>query len=424
MKAIQDEFDLQWEGKASGVTDWRGLLTDIVNSGSIQEQFAKEDAKAAAKLAADAVEAADEAQKAADTEYNRFVGLGAKGMVNEIATNMGLLTADTDPITLAKFFGTSEASMSVMNQVKNRMATAPAGTDFKELVKEIIENIDSPQMRTDAPPGVPGTAAANQALYADYQKLLNDYNTSTLSEDVKGPRFQEALAALIRDNNLGVDIPTDGGPINQADVVLAITGQPMDITGIIDASPAAVAAAADAAADADAIARKAAAPQVIQDVQANLNVLATKYGINLDEYVTGTADSIPEIDAAFDALDKASSESQYVTPIPQQPSAPVQPPPPQAEGYIAPDPGAVSYGGDAPLTKEQWIEQFYPGKTEGVDFFTPEGQDIYIAPDDYVDAEGNPIDAKAPHRVDEEVAVPVRKMARFTTRRRGGARGF
>ena len=55
-------------------------------------------------------------------------------------------------------------------------------------------------------------------------------------------------------------------------------------------------------------------------------------------------------------------------------------PPPQAEGYIAPDPGAVSYGGEGQLTKEEWIEKFYPGKTEGVDFFIPEGRDTYTAP--------------------------------------------
>ena len=375
MKAIQDAFDIQWEGRASGVTDWRGLLTDIVSSGSIQEQFAQEDAKAAQKLA-------DDAQKAVDEEYARFARLKPRDMVNEIATNMGLLTADTDPITLAKFFGTSEASMSVMNQVRDRMATAPAGTDFKELVKEIIENIDSPQMRPDAPPGVPGTAAANQALYSDYQKLLNDYNTSTLSEDVKGPRFQEALATLIRDNNLGVDIPTDGSPINQADVIMAITGQPMDITGIISGREERIGESPE-----DVAERKAAAFPAREEADVKLNALATKYGINLDEYVAGTN---AEIDAAFAAFDEASIAYRTATEQEQtreteaaKRAATGQPPldfvPPQAVGYTAPDPSAVSYGGDAPLTKEQWTQKFFPGKTEGVDFFVPEGE-TYIAP--------------------------------------------
>ena len=50
------------------------------------------------------------------------------------------------------------------------------------------------------------------------------------------------------------------------------------------------------------------------------------------------------------------------------------------EMFIPQDPGAVSYGGEGQLTKEEWKEKFFPGKTEGVDFFMPEGQETYIAP--------------------------------------------
>ena len=414
MKKIQDEFDLQWEGRASGVTDWRGLITDIVTSGIIEGQFAKEDAKAAQKLA-------DDAQEAADKEYARFARLDARGMVNEIATNMGLLTADTDPLMLNRLFGTSEASMSAMNQVRDRVATAPAGTDYKELVKEIIENIDSPQMRPDAPHGVPGAAAANQALYADLNVIL--------AMDDANPQKQLNLKQFIIDKNLNVAIPEDGSPINEAAIIMAITGQPMDIPGIISGREEDVGRSAEEVREGVA----AAGPDMAA-TKANVDAIAQKYGINPDEYEEGT---IPEMDAALAAFDEASKplhqqwrrdEEERI----RQEYDPSYDPggqrlagvPPQDEGYIPPDPGAESYGGEGQLTKEEWIEKYYPGKTEGVDLFIPEGQEeTYTAPGDYVDAEGNPIDARAPHRVDEEV-VPVREMARFTTRTRGGARGF